>query len=293
MFGPGTYTLTTGNIPLLDKIINLPFGGNTPFSAEVWFVNLTAKRDLKWGTPNPIPLMDPALNFPVSLRAFGKWGMRINDARSFVAQLVGARVGADSDQVHGYFIGEIVQRITNVLSSALRVNQIGVLDLSARISDISSLVASEIKDEFTRFGVEVVNFNVENISIPDSELEKIQDVFAKTMEAEQLSKVNPSGGYAAIKSYEILNSAASNESESGGLVGGMLGAGIGLGAGLPLGQQLGQRMDLETQNRQASAKEDQDGGVKGKLIQLKELFDEGLIDENAYNQKRQELLDQL
>ena len=39
LFGPGTHTLSSGNIPLLQKLINLPFGGQTPFSAEVYFVN--------------------------------------------------------------------------------------------------------------------------------------------------------------------------------------------------------------------------------------------------------------
>ena len=83
ILGPGTHTLSTGNIPILNKLINLPFGGDTPFSAEVWFVNKTVKRDLKWGTPSPVPLMDLTLGFPVSIRSFGKWGARISDARPF------------------------------------------------------------------------------------------------------------------------------------------------------------------------------------------------------------------
>tara|TARA_A100001037_G_C14729171_1_gene448038 strand:+ start:307 stop:522 length:216 start_codon:yes stop_codon:yes gene_type:complete len=66
--------LTTGNIPIIDNLINLPFGGDTPFAAEVWFVNTTVKRDMKWGTPRAIPLMDLALGFPVSVRSFGRWG---------------------------------------------------------------------------------------------------------------------------------------------------------------------------------------------------------------------------
>ena len=54
IFEPGTHTLSTGNIPLIEKLINLPFGGDTPFTAEVWYVNTTVKRDLTWGTPSPI-----------------------------------------------------------------------------------------------------------------------------------------------------------------------------------------------------------------------------------------------
>ena len=72
-FEAGTHTITTGNIPLLEKIINLPFGKNTPFTAEVWYINKTVKRDLKWGTPQTIQVMDKSLNYPVSVRAFGSW----------------------------------------------------------------------------------------------------------------------------------------------------------------------------------------------------------------------------
>ena len=79
VFGPGTHTLKTGNIPLIEKIINIPFGGDTPFTAEVWFVSTTVKRDLKWGTAKPIALFDKSIGFPVSLRAYGKWGVRIEE----------------------------------------------------------------------------------------------------------------------------------------------------------------------------------------------------------------------
>src|SRR5690554_4554022 len=55
-FSEGRYTLKTGNIPLLNKLINLPFGGSSPFSAEVWYVNKISKLDNKWGTQKPINL---------------------------------------------------------------------------------------------------------------------------------------------------------------------------------------------------------------------------------------------
>lgn len=54
MFTAGTYTIKTENIPLLNKLINIPFGGNSPFKADVWFVNQIAKLNMPWGTPQPI-----------------------------------------------------------------------------------------------------------------------------------------------------------------------------------------------------------------------------------------------
>ena len=90
-FGPGTHTLWSGNLPLLSKLINLPVGGKTPFAAEVWYVNKTVKRDLKWGTKGPLQVIDPLYKYPVSVRAFGRWGIRVSDARSFIVQIVGTQ----------------------------------------------------------------------------------------------------------------------------------------------------------------------------------------------------------
>ena len=107
-FDPGTHTLTTGNLPLIDKVVNLAFGSETPFTAEIWYVNTTVKRDLKWGTPSPIPLLDPNLGFPVSVRSFGKWGIRIFDTHIFLTQIVGSQASKDSGKIYQYFISPLI-----------------------------------------------------------------------------------------------------------------------------------------------------------------------------------------
>ena len=282
IFEPGTFTLTTGNIPLIDKLINLPFGGDTPFAAEIWYINTTVKRDLTWGTPSPIPLMDSNLGFPVSARSFGKWGARIVDVRSFVTQIVGSQSFADATKINDYFIGEIIQSLTSNLSSAITSGQTSILQISSFLTPLSKSSADLIKIEFDKFGVELVNFNIESINIPTDELKRIQDVFAKTLEAKELSKVNVGAGFSAIKSFEVLNNAAENPSE--GSIGGMLGAGIGLGAGFPLGQQMGQNLTT-SQNAEESSTD--------KLRELKKMLDENLISEEQYNLKRDKIIEQM
>lgn len=282
IFEPGTFTLATGNIPLIDKLINLPFGGDTPFAAEIWYINTTVKRDLTWGTPSPIPLMDSNLGFPVSARSFGKWGARIVDVRSFVTQIVGSQSFADATKINDYFIGEIIQSLTSNLSSAITSGQTSILQISSFLSPLSKSSADLIKMEFDKFGVELVNFNIESINIPTDELKRIQDVFAKTLEAKELSKVNVGAGFSAIKSFEVLNNAAENPSE--GSIGGMLGAGIGLGAGFPLGQQMGQNLTT-SQNAEESSTD--------KLRELKKMLDENLISEEQYNLKRDKIIEEM
>ena len=289
--GPGTHTLSTGNIPLLNKIINFPFGGKTPFTSEVWYVNNTVKRDLNWGTPSPIPVLDPGVGFPVSVRSFGKWGVRIVDSRSFVTQIVGTIKSAEAEKIHNYFIGEINQKLAAVIATAISGNQISILSINASLNEISNLVSESIKEEFTRFGIELINFNIESINIPKEELEKIQEVFAKKMEAEQLSQVQVGGAFTAIKSFETLKAAAENESSGGGTIGGMLGAGIGLGMGLPVGQQLGQNVVVDSNKPAESNKSSND--VTEKLKQLKSLLDEDLITQEQFDAKRQKLLEDL
>ena len=282
-FDPGTHTLVTGNIPLIDKLINLPFGGDTPFSAEVWFVNTTVKRDLKWGTPSPIPLMDATLGFPVSARAFGKWGAKIDDVRSFVTQVVGTQSGASSDKIHSYFIGQIIQSFSKFLSGVIARGEASILQVSALMTELSNEASRDISDELSKFGVNLVNFNIESINIPDEEMTKIQDVFAKTLEAKELSKIEVGGAFAAVKSFEVLNNAATNQSD--GSLGAMLGAGIGLGAGLPIGGQLGQQLNV------SSDKSEEDS--TDKLRKLKALLDEGLITQEQFDAKRDQILGDL
>ncbi len=285
--GPGTHTLSTGNIPLLNKLINLPFGSKTPFTAEVWYVNKTVKRDLKWGTPSPIQVMDNNLGFPISARSFGKWGARIEDSRSFVTQIVGSQMIADDKKITDYFIGEIIQKLSNTIASAINVNNISILQITSSLNELSKLTYEFIKKEFERFGLEVVNFNIESVNIPPEEMEKIQKVFEKTLEAKELSKVEVGGAFTAIKTFDVLQAASENQSDGGG-VGSFLGAGIGLGAGVPLGNQMGQQMDINKKQSQEGAA---DPGSR--LKKLKAMHDEGLITDEQFSQKREEILKEL
>lgn len=290
VFGPGTHKLDTGNIPLLRKLINLPFGGRSPFTAEVWFVSTTVKRDLKWGTASPIPLMDPALGFPVSARGFGKWGARIRDSRRFVTQMVGAQLGADATRIREYFIGEIVQGLVKNVGKVLTTGEASVLQIATLLGDLSKRVSDDLYSEFDRFGLEVVNFNIESINIPQEEMQRIQDVFAKTMEARELSKVEVGGAYAAIKSFDVMEKAAENP--SGGM-GAMMGAGMGAGVGFPLGAQMAQQVTTKNAPDAPDAPSADAPSPTERLRKLKELLAEGLITQEQFDSKRDAILSEI
>tara|TARA_B100000686_G_scaffold289873_1_gene316906 strand:+ start:404 stop:1453 length:1050 start_codon:yes stop_codon:yes gene_type:complete len=299
VFGPGTHTLSTANIPLLNKIVNLPFGGDSPFSAEVWFVNLTTKRDLKWGTTKPISLMDPELGFPISVRAFGQWGYKIIESKSFLKQLVGTLDTVTSETIDQYFIGVLLQQFTNAVSDKITNEKHSVFTVNTKLNELSDYARSQLNEEFDKYGVELVNFDIVNINILEEEKKKIQEVLAKKMEMEQMGKAELSEAYRVMKSFETMEKAASNE---GGAAGQMLGAGLGMGlgfgAGVPMGQQMGKNLSTEEKTGESKPTEESKDNktelsIEEKLTKIKELLDKNLIEKDEYDKLKQKYLSEL
>lgn len=286
IFSPGTHTLVTGNIPLLNKIVNLPFGGVTPFTAEVWFVNKTVKRNVPWGTAQRIPVIDPQLGYPINIGACGQWGFKIVDSRRFVSQLVGAQLGADSDKINSYFIGEIREKFGQTINSLL-VAGTPFFSINSRLSEIASLVVQSIHEEFEHFGIELVNFNIASINIPPNEMSQIQAVIAKKMEMQQLGDVKIGQGYVTAKSLEIIKDAANNPGSAGAAMGVATGLGFGVGAGYPLASVLGKNATPVLQNFKDSMEEE---SAITRLKMIREMLDNGLISKDEYNAKREQIL---
>ena len=283
LFVAGRHTLTSANLPLLNKLVDLPFGGQTPFAAEVWFINKTVKRDLKWGTLSPIPLIDPKYNYPISARAFGRWGLCIQDSRSFVLHIVGSQMAADSGKVLEYFIGEIHQRFSAALAKFITEEKTCIFEINVRLNELSQYSATVISPEFARFGMELINFNVERVSIPDNELARFQEIFGRRMEIEQISEAKIGPAYTTMRTFDTLEKAAENPSGgAGAILAGGLGLGVGVGAGVPLGKQLGESLDV-------SSKSGEDALTR--LQTLKRMLDEKLITQEEFDKKKKAILD--
>jgi membrane protease subunit (stomatin/prohibitin family) len=285
LFEPGRHTLTSANLPLLNKIVDLPFGGQTPFAAEVWFINKTVKRDLKWGTQAPVPLIDPTYNYPISVRAFGRWGMRVQDSRNFVRQIVGSQMSADSAKVLEYFIGEIHQRFSAALAKFITEEKTSIFEINGKLNEISQYSASVISPEFARFGIELINFNVERVSIPDNELAKFQQVFGRRMEIEQISKATVGQAYTTMRTFDTLEKAAENPGGgAGALLAGGLGLGVGVGAGAPLGRELGKSLNVAPEGGQDAVT---------RLQTLKRMLEEKLINQEEFDARKKLILDSI
>lgn len=229
LFVPGTHTLSTGNLPLLHKLVNLPFGGKTPFTAEVYYINKTAKLDLHWGTSTAIPLEDPKYGLILNVGARGQYGIAINDSRLFISRIVGAvpnGVTGDYTVILKYFNGLINTKIKSVASEYMIKKQISFLEISTYLSELSDAFKEAINDEFERFGVEIVNFYCESIAPRPEDYEKLRNY------KEELAL--GADFYQRRRSLDIAERLAANPSS-----GGIANAGIGLGMGLSATGQFG------------------------------------------------------
>lgn len=229
LFGAGTHTLHTGNLPMLNRLVNLPFGGKTPFSAEIYYVNRTSKLDMNWGTANPFQIEDPKYGIILSVRSHGKYGLRIDDSRMFVSELIGAVSSGktlDYSLIAGYFSGLLTSKVKTVVSSFMIKEKISFLEVTAYLDDLSMKCQQEIIGEFEHFGVEIQNFYIEAISPPKEEFEKLRTY------KEELAL--GSGFYQQRRSFDVMEKLADNPN-----AGGMANAGMGLGMGFGMMQNAG------------------------------------------------------
>lgn len=233
VFGPGRHTLDTANIPFLNKIVNLPFGGRSPFTAEVWFINKTYNLSIKWGTSSPIQIQDPKYGIFISVRANGMFGIRIGNSERFLIKLVGTLHSVNTSLITSYFRGLCVAEIKDVLSKFLVHKQVSILELNAYIGEISKYMQERLQPIMEEYGLDLVNYFVNEISVPENDpsVKKLKDALSKRAE---MGIVGYS--YQQERSFDTLEGAAKNPGSGSAPI---MGAGLGLGMGLGLGSGVG------------------------------------------------------
>jgi membrane protease subunit (stomatin/prohibitin family)/Zn-finger nucleic acid-binding protein len=169
VFGPGLYTLTTANLPLLAELRNWDKGFESPFKSDIYFFSTRLEIDQKWGTSTAITLGDQAFG-AIRLRSYGIYTFRIADPRTFFTQISGAR--------ESYFVYDLEDRLRNTIVA--RMTEIFAASgfsypaLTANESDLSAKMLAQIQPTFTALGLELTQFTVQNIALPD-ELQKSVD----------------------------------------------------------------------------------------------------------------------
>jgi len=215
VFEPGTHTLETGNLPVLSTLQGWPYGFDSPFKAEVYFVATRQVTELKWGTPQPVLVRDPDFG-PIRVRAFGTYTLRALDPRALLRELVGT-----SEQIEAAEIGVLLRGIiANAFAELVATAGLSVVDLSRRYAELSerlrAVVAERIDDEY---GLAVPQLYIVNVSVP----EEVEQAIDARVSLGAVGDVDLYRRYQLAKSTPV---AAANPA------GGLAGAGVGLGMGM-------------------------------------------------------------
>lgn len=226
---PGRHTLSTANIPILTDILSIPFGSKSPFRAEVYFINMREFTDLKWGTPQPVLFRDKEFGM-IRIRAFGTYTMRVREPQQFLTQVVGTRSSFTTDDIEEQLRSNIINEFNDMLGETLT----SLLDVQSMSLDLATAAQHALSDDFERFGLELLTFQISAITPPEEVQQRI----------DERSSMNVLGDMRSYMQYQTAQAIGNvgEGSESSGGAGSVAGDAAGLGAGFGVGMAMSEAM---------------------------------------------------
>lgn len=270
--GPCKIKLETGDSRFAPfrNISHALTGGESAFHSSVYFVNTTYLNDLSWGTQAPVVVVDPEEDVNVHVRAFGLFGVHIEQidtsraelqARKFLQKIVGTRADYTRDELIQFMRAKILEHVPNLLANNIIRQNISVLKISAYLSEFSTTVCEALKGPFDDFGLTLDNFSFHSINVPEEDLRIINEAkiqrkknqieaegAAAKMDIESAARarMREREGYTYQQehSFDVMKAAAQNE----GTASNLMGAGMGMGMGFGVGGVFGAGMHDIAQN---------------------------------------------
>lgn len=257
VFHPGLHSLSTENIPILSRLKGWKYGFESPFKADFYFVNTRQFVNNKWGTPAPIMMRDPEFG-QIRGRAFGTFDIQIKDFETFFRQYAGSYKTFTIFELQHELRDFIAPKFGEVLAQ----ENISVKDVAGNITELGKKITPFLKPYFAQFGIDLVTFTITSVTLPDevsAHYDKITNMNMVT-DMDKFTKFNTANAIGQ-------QGTAVNEGIANGMMAGMM-------------------MNQIQQNLQTSQDD-----ITVKLQKLKTLFENGLIDEAEYKQKKAELID--
>jgi len=273
VFSAGRHVLKTQNIPIITKkITGLGYGEDSPFKAEVYFLNMKLFRNLKWGTKEPILFRDTELKM-IRLRGYGAFSIEIKEPTLFLNKVVGTQNIFKDEDIVDYLRSVIVQKLHTALGQVLKT----VFDLPQNFDNLSILIKNSINLDFEGLGLELHDFLINSISVPP----EVQIMIDKRSGMGAIGNMDE---YIKFQMGQSIEKAAENPS-------GGAGEGMGLGAGVGMGFMMPQMISQAMQNNSNQPVKQEDPFEK--LKKLKELLDMGAITAEEFNETKKRLLTNL
>lgn len=262
VFKPGLHTLSTENIPILSSLRGWKYGFNSPYKADIYFVNTRQFVNNKWGTPSPILMRDPEFG-QVRVRAFGTFDIQINDFAVFFRQYAASYTTFAISELQYELRDFIAPKFGEVLAQ----QNLSVIDISGNVTELSQKIEPFLKPYFAQFGIELITFTITSVTLPEEVLAHYDKITNMNMVADmdRFTKFNTAN--AIGEKGTALNDATQNA--------------------MAMGMMMNQMQ--QQSNQQPIVVED----ITAKLQKLKTLFENDLIDETEYKAKKADLITKL
>lgn len=301
VLGPGTHTLSTKNLPILSSIIGLGFGGESPFKAEVYFINKAVSMDAKFGLI-PFNMMEPNFKVPIPVTSRGSFAVTVNDSKMFLNKLVGTVSDFETSTLSKYFRGIISENVKNAITKISREQNLSPLELESIVYEVANHVKGFLKETISDFGLELKLFNIEAIPVID-ENQRVKDVveqYQKLMSEDTAERMRLRRRGENLEVYKMERSFDTTEKVAeniggglGGDGGNLIGTMVSLGMVTPIANQMGGLMQNNTQVTNTENISSNNDKIFDDLKKLGELKSSGVLTEEEFNEKKKELLSKI
>lgn len=324
LFEAGRYTLTTQNIPLIRRFLNLPTGGKTPFHCEVYFVNKTQQMAIKWGTDSQVQYMEPTYKFPLQIGASGEMTLSVSDSRRLLVKLVGTETVLTQSGLIAQFRSYLMSKIKPYIASTMQTAPYTIFEVDAHMDELSAALKNMLIPDFSEYGLSLDKFFVTTIAKPDGEAayEKFKEIHVRqyadvaqaqlkqkvdliaqqteaqkmVIESQALAQKRAQEGYTyqQERGFDVAEKVAENEA-----VGEFTNMGVGLGTmagvGGAVGGMVGGMMnDALSQSTSTPTQADNSlESFKVKLEKLKLMKESGMLSDEEFSVAKQNLLNNL
>ena len=326
LFGAGRYTLETQNIPKIGKFLNRATGDETPFHAEVYFINKTEQMSIKWGTDSKVQYIEPTYGFPISIGASGEMSLRAEDSRKLLLKLVGTENFLGQQKLVGFFRSFLMTRVKTYIAQVMKNNSINIFEIDENLTMFSEAIKNLLVGDFAEYGVALEQFFVTNVLKPDGDrqYEKFKElhfrqyadiaeaklkqqtdiIYAQTeaqkvvidSQAQATKRAQEGYTYQQERGFDVAEKVAQNEAvgefTNMGVGFGTM-AGVGGAVGGMVGGMMNDAMNTATTPTTPTTAGNDMAVFKSKVEKLTMMKEAGLLSEEEFNSMKAKLLSEI
>lgn len=286
-FGPGRYELKTENYPILSSLQKMLSGGQSTFTAEIYFVRKAISKEVLWGTDSPIQVRDPVQGIHTSLFGRGSYKVVIDNPIRFINKLSGHVNDFSPEDLDKYFFNQFQGHIKTAIAKELSHSQEELLGICARLEEFASILTSKIAGVFAEYGLELVDFSISALDIPEDDPNRqlLEQAYARRRELNLLGN-----DYQLVKGMEIMKDIANNSSGNN-----LASAGAGIGVGLATAGMVAEMSKnlFAGNNPQQPGQGSTNPDPLARLATAKKMLDAGLISQSDYDNTKNTILNGL